>query len=136
MSEETDKPDMAPGVIGWNEVMTSDKAGSVAFYTKLFGWTTEDMQLPDGATYTTFKQGDRPVAGCMALDGKEAQPMWLNYVNVADIDASIAKAKRLGGTILEGRTDLPIGSFAVIADPQSAVFAFWQANPEADNTAS
>lgn len=136
MSEETDKPEMAPGTIGWNEVMTSDKAGSVAFYTKLFGWTTEDMKLPDGMTYTTFKQGDRPVAGCMVLDEGEVQPMWLNYINVADIDASIAKAKGLGGTILEERVDLPIGSYAVIADPQGATFAFWQANPEADYTAS
>lgn len=55
---------------------------------------------------------------------------------MADIDASIAKAKGLGGTILEERVDLPIGSYAVIADPQGATFAFWQANPEADYTAS
>ena len=89
-----------------------------------------------GITYTTFKQGDRSIAGCMAADGEKAQPMWLAYINVADIDASIAKAKNLGGTILEGRTDIPIGSFAVIADPQGTTFAFWQANPDADDPAS
>lgn len=127
MSEETYEPDLTPGIVAWNEVMTSDKAGCVEFYSNLFGWTTEDMEMPDGNTYTMFKVGERPVAGCVVPpEDSQVPPMWLNYINVDDLDAAIEKARALGGSILKERVDLPMGSFAVIADPQGASFAFWK----------
>lgn len=133
MSEEANKPDMTPGTIPWSEITTNDKAGCVAFYSELFGWSTEDMEMPGGNTYTMFKQGDRPVAGCVVPPGDPAPPpMWMTYINVEDVSASVAKAKELGGNILMDRVDLPMGSFAVLADPQGAVFAFWQGNPDAE----
>ena len=128
MSEESQQHDTTPGTMPWNELITRDKSASVDFYSKLFGWSTEDMELPGGNTYTMFKVGDRPVAGCMVPpEDSEAPPMWLSYVNVEDIDASVAKAKELGGVICKERVDLPMGSFAVVSDPQGATFAFWQA---------
>ena len=87
------------------------------------------MELPDGSVYTMFKLGDRPVAGCCVAP-EEAPEMWLSYVNVADVDASVAKAKEFGAVICKERIDLPIGSFAVVTDPQGAIFAFWQATGE------
>lgn len=133
MSEEANKPEMASGIVGWNEVITSDLAGSVAFYTELFGWTTEEMPLPDGNVYTMFKNGDRVVGGCVApSEGSAVQPMWMTYINVEDLDSSVAKAQSLGGTIHMPRVDIPMGSFCVLSDPQGATFAFWQSNPDAD----
>lgn len=89
--------------------------------------------MPNGQTYTMFKQGERPVAGCVQPSAENSgPPMWLSYVNVADIDASVAKAKELGATIHMDRVDIAMGSFAVLADPQGATFAFWQGNSEAD----
>lgn len=132
MSEEKENPEMTPGIIPWNEVITNDKEASISFYTGLFGWTVDEMAMPNGDTYTMFKQGEKPVAGCVVPPGDAgAMPMWLSYVNVADIDASIAKAKELGGVIHKERVDLPMGSFAVLSDPQGATFAFWQGNPDA-----
>ena len=127
MSETATQPEIAPGTIGWNEIVTPNKEASIAFYTQLFGWTQEDMELPGGMTYTMFKQGDRAVAGCVQPEQEGIPASWLQYVNVEDIDAILEKAKSLGSNVLVERTDLPMGSFAVVTDPQGAAFAFWQA---------
>lgn len=131
MSEESNTPQVAPGTIGWSEVITTDKASCIEFYTKLNGWTTEDMELPDGMVYTMFKKGDKAIAGCCTLpDEESAPPMWLNYINTEDLDASTAQVKALGGHIIKERIDLPMGSFVILADPQGAVIALWQDNGE------
>lgn len=45
MSEEKNKEDKTPGKICWHELITSDTEGSKAFYSGLFGWTTEEMDI-------------------------------------------------------------------------------------------
>ena len=131
MSEEAKDANMEPHIVGWNEVITNDKAATVEFYTKLFGWTTQEMPMPDGNSYTIFHKGDRPVAGCAQPPAEAGgQPCWMQYVNVEDLDARLAHAAGLGANVIMPRTDIPMGSFAVIADPRGAVFAFWQYNPD------
>ncbi|MGJ8653080.1 MAG: VOC family protein [Opitutaceae bacterium] len=131
MSDESDCPQSTPGTIGWSEIITSDKAACVEFYKQLNGWTTEDMEMPGGMTYTMFKMGDKPIAGCCELpEGESAPPMWLNYINTEDLDASAKQVQELGGQIIKERIDLPMGSFVILADPQGAVIALWQSNPE------
>ena len=50
-------------------------------------------------------------------------PSWGVYVTVADCDASVAKAKSLGGQLCAGPFDVPgVGRMAVLQDPQGAVF--------------
>lgn len=54
----------------------------------------------------------------------EVPPHWLVYFAVTDCDATAAMAQDLGGTILVSPTDIPdVGRFAVLQDPQGAVFA-------------
>jgi predicted enzyme related to lactoylglutathione lyase len=49
---------------------------------------------------------------------------WLVYVAVEDCDGTMEKAKRLGGRALTDAMDVPgVGRFAVLQDPQGAVFA-------------
>jgi predicted enzyme related to lactoylglutathione lyase len=58
---------------------------------------------------------------------KKLPPSWLTYFKVADCAKSVAKAKRLGGRALMGTTDVPgMVRFAVLADPQGAVFGLLQ----------
>lgn len=130
MSEEN-KSQPAPGTICWNEICTPDRAGTIEFYSNLMGWTTEDMEMPGGNTYTMFKQGETMIGGCVQPEG-DAPPMWMNYILVEDLDASAAKAASLGATIIMERVDLPMGSFVVFADPQGAVISFWENNPDAE----
>jgi hypothetical protein len=108
----------------WYELMSSDVAASKAFYSKVVGWSTEDVPMP-GMTYTMLSIGETQVGGMMALP-KEAgaagmRPGWLGYVGVEDTDRAAAKITQLGGKILMPPTDIPnVGRFAMAADPQGA----------------
>ena len=127
MSDEQ-QADMTPGKICWNELITPDKSASMDFYTQLMGWTSQDMEMPGGNTYTMFMQGENMVAGCISPEDGNVPPMWLGYILVEDLDAQTAKAKELGANIIMDRVDLPMGSFVIFADPVGAVIAFWEAS--------
>ena len=119
------------GTVGWTEIITQNQSASTEFYTQLFGWDQENMQMPNSPPYTIFKVGDDHVAGCVSPpDAPESPSMWLTYINVEDLDAAVSKARELGATICKERVDLPMGSFAIITDPQGATFAVWQPNGE------
>ncbi len=60
-----------------------------------------------------------------------AEPQWIGYVGVDDVDAAAERTKQLGGAIRVPPTDIPdISRFSVVADPQMATLALfkWQ-NP-------
>lgn len=128
MSDKHQEPDKTPGLVSWNELVSTDKVGSVQFYNQLFGWTTEDMEPAPGTTYTFFKQGDRPVGGLIPMpeEAKGAPTMWMGYITVANLRESVAKARSLGAKICKDITTLPMGSFAIVTDPQGATFGLWE----------
>jgi predicted enzyme related to lactoylglutathione lyase len=52
---------------------------------------------------------------------------WMPYFQVADCDASNAKAQQLGASVLAGPQDIEnTGRFVALKDPQGAVFALFQ----------
>jgi hypothetical protein len=56
-------------------------------------------------------------------------PNWGIYIAVDDCDGKVAKAQTLGGRTYVPPTDIPkVGRFAVLADPQGAVFNIIQLN--------
>jgi predicted enzyme related to lactoylglutathione lyase len=87
-----------------------------------------------GMQYTSFKNGDRPAGGMMAITKEmgEVPPHWLAYLAVEDTDAAVEKIKTLGGNVVVPPTDIPdVGRFAVALDPQGAVFSVIKlTNPE------
>ncbi len=128
MSEQTSSEmDTTPGIVSWNELMTRDAGASSTFYTALFGWTREDMDM-GGTTYHMFKAGARPVGGMIGLpaDAESMPVMWMSYITVENLEASVAKARELGATIHKDITSISMGRFAIVADPQGAVFGLWQ----------
>jgi uncharacterized protein len=111
------------GQFNWCELMTTDVDAAKKFYTKLFGWDTEDLAMP-GMTYTIVKVGGQGIGGIMQIP-KNAQgmpPMWGAYVTVDDVDQTAQAAQKLGGKLHLPPTDIPdVGRFCVILDPQGAV---------------
>ncbi len=119
-----------PNQFCWIELSTTDPSAAKEFYSKIFGWQLSDMDMPSGK-YTMGKLGDANVCGMMLLpeEAKKmgAPPHWLSYVAVADANASIEKAKSLGGKVLHGPIDAGgMGNMAVLQDPSGGVFALWQ----------
>ena len=128
MSENQQRMDMTPGIVSWNELVTNDPAGSREFYTKLFGWSIEEMAMPEG-TYCFLKLGERPVGGMLQMppEAEGAPTMWMPYVTVANLKDAVAKAASLGAKLCKDITPVPnMGSFAMITDPQGATLGLWE----------
>jgi predicted enzyme related to lactoylglutathione lyase len=111
----------------WYELMTTDMKAAKAFYAKVVGWGTQDASMP-GMSYTLLTVGEASVGGLMQLpeDARRmgAQPRWLGYVAVNDVDAAARRVGQAGGTVHVPPADIPdIGRFSVVADPQTATFA-------------
>ena len=115
------------GRFSWHELLTTDPVAAQTFYKQVIGWTTTTYE---GGTmdYTMWVAGDAPVGGVMTIPPEAAAmntpPNWLAYVDVTDADATINKAVSLGASVLApARTVDQVGRFALLADPQGAVFA-------------
>ena len=110
----------------WAELHTDATDAAKSFYTDVFGWEAKAQPMP-GGEYTTFsRQGGDDFGGMIGLMGAPA-PHWLIYIAVDDCDATVAKAKELGGTVLAGPEDIPeVGRFAVLKDTEQATFAVLQ----------
>ena len=113
------------GAFSWFELMTTDVEGAKKFYTRLFGWETEDMPM-ENMSYTITKIGDEGVGGIMPIppEAEGTPPHWGVYVTVEDVDATAKSAEELGGKIHVPPTDIPgVGRLCLIQDPQGALIS-------------
>ena len=114
----------------WTELVTTNVAAAQTFYKKVVGWNTSKME-GGGPDYTFWLPGDTPdtmVGGVMALPDEAvamgSPPSWVAYTEVPDADATVEQAVKLGAKVLmPAKTIEQAGRFAVLQDPQGAVFA-------------
>ena len=114
----------------WYELVTTDVAAATAFYTSVMGWGAWDASAP-GKPYILFGDGKTSISGLTQLpdDARQmgAQPIWVGYVGVDDVDATAARITRLGGAVHVPPTDVSdISRFSVFTDPQSARLALFK----------
>jgi predicted enzyme related to lactoylglutathione lyase len=108
------------GALAWNDLISPDVAGSKAFYGELFGW--EIQEIAPGQ-YWSIANGGNQNGGMMPMP-PGSHPAWNLYFAVDDVDATVARARELGGDVVMGPMNVPNGGrFAVIRDPQDAVFS-------------
>ena len=115
------------GTPSWFELHTSDHARAVAFYRSVFAWETESVGDTDDFRYTVMRNpdGEGELAGIM--DASQFLPAgepsnWCVYWAVDDVDATLAKACELGGSVVDPALDTPYGRMARLADPAGATF--------------
>jgi predicted enzyme related to lactoylglutathione lyase len=120
------------GGLCWEDLRSSDPDAARAFYTRVFGFTTESLEMA-GPDYTTFsgRAGEAPFGGMGGMFGApEGTPShWLVYFGVADVAAAVEAARTAGGTVLSERFETPFGPMAALFDPAGAVF--WITEPAA-----
>jgi predicted enzyme related to lactoylglutathione lyase len=117
-----------PGALCWGDLSTSDPARAKKFYSDLFGWQiTTGPNDPSG--YLHIKNGEHFIGGIPpAHTDPKTPPHWLIYFMVADVGATTVKAAQLRAKTLMPPTDMAgVGTWAILADPQGAVFAVFKA---------
>jgi predicted enzyme related to lactoylglutathione lyase len=110
--------------------MTTDPKAAQTFYKEVVGWKTSKMEGGE-IEYDFWLAGDTPdsmIGGLMAMQPDAvkmgAPPAWLAYTEVPDADATVEQAVKLGAKVLmPAKTVAQAGRFAILQDPQGAVFA-------------
>lgn len=115
-----------PNSYAWAELNARGVDKAKDFYKKVFGWTTKESPMGEGQPpYTEFQQQGTSLAGgmeMMPMVPAEVPSYWLIYFGASDVDKQFKKAIDLGGKELVEPADFPGGRFAVVQDPQGAVF--------------
>jgi hypothetical protein len=117
----------------WYEHLTKDPKAAIEFYRDVIGWQTQPFK--EGEPYVMWVGSQGPLGGVMELPEEAAKmgapPHWMAHVQVENVDATAALAKRLGGQVHHEPEDIPtVGRFAVIADPQGAFLSIFAPSGE------
>ena len=117
-----------PGTLCWADLSTPDPQRASQFYSDLFHWKIQ-AEENDPSGYLHIANGDKFIGGIPpAKDHNPQIPAhWLIYISVSDCDKSASQAKQLGATFLLAPMSMEnVGRWAILADPQGAVFAIFQ----------
>jgi predicted enzyme related to lactoylglutathione lyase len=128
-----------PNSYSWNELNTRDPDAARSFYSSVFGWAPNEIDIGEGGTYTTCRfsdsvEDDDSIGGMLDIRGRapdEVPPHWLVYFTVDDRDATLEQAKASGGQEVL-TMDLPMGLLAIILDPHGSPFGIFQSIPQGE----
>jgi uncharacterized protein len=124
-----------PGSFIWYELLTTDLDGARRFYDSVVGLKIPAEPTPGDMDYRMIgTPGGENVGGTMQLSAEMteggANPGWLAYVGVDDVDSTVARIAAAGGQVQMPPSDIPqAGRVAMVADPQGAPFYVMRPTP-------
>lgn len=109
---------MNGAVTHW-QMLSKDPERVAAFYSALFGWK---VSAQNGMGYRMIDTGGAVNGGLWPVPPGAPEGVQL-YVQVADIDAALARLAELGGSVLMPKQVLPDGdAMALALDPMGRAF--------------
>ncbi|MFG3157553.1 VOC family protein [Streptomyces sp. NPDC048219] len=123
----------AEGVPCWVDAQLSDVPAGRRFYGELFGWTF-DGTGPGGSDRARLD--GEPVAALVPKTDGRMPTVWTVYFATRDAGALAGRIRDAGGQIVTPPAPVDgLGTSALVADPQGAVFALWERAPGAGGAA-
>ena len=105
------------------ELHTGDLPRARSFYSELCGWCPERIDAGCGS-YLAFEMGSELGGGIVECDTQ--RPLWLPYVEVAEIARATETARLSGASVLLSPREGPSGWRSVVATPEGGEIALWQ----------
>lgn len=104
----------------WNELITTDPAGALDFYAKLFGWTrVRSVEMGPEMTYHIIGWNGLEIGGTFAPASGMGGSRWKPYFGIDSAGAAAVQIAKSGGTVTSGPDEVPGGAFTLqIHDPQ------------------
>jgi uncharacterized protein len=109
------------------EIPANQPEALTKFYSGLFGWKFQRAPMP-GMEYWLCDTGSgEPGINGAVMQRHDPKQPWMNYVDVASIDATIDQATKLGAQVALPKTPIPgVGAVAAIIDPQGNICGLWE----------
>lgn len=114
-----------PGRFVWCDLMATDPEAARRFYGALFPvWQLGARDEPE-AGFQRISLSGRTIGSFVDLNPAYGLPShWVPYLTVRSVDEACAHAKELGGKVHSPPMEMAgLGRFAVLGDPQGAVFS-------------
>lgn len=106
---------MAHGDITHVEIPVKDIARARAFYSEIFGWDISDV--PGFENYPMWRAPNQISGGALVLQ-EEGFTQPRSVIEVDSIEAALATAERLGGSVVMAKTAIDeTSSWALFIDP-------------------
>jgi predicted enzyme related to lactoylglutathione lyase len=105
------------------ELHTGNLPRAAAFYSRLLGWHPEKVDA-GGGSYLSLDLGKEIEGGLVECE--TSRPLWLPYVEVANVAATTERARRLGAAVRLAPREGPVGWRSVVESPEGGEIAFWQ----------
>jgi predicted enzyme related to lactoylglutathione lyase len=105
------------------ELHTGDRSSARAFYAGLCGWRSQRLEA-GGRSYLALDLGGGFGGGIVECE--TPRPLWLPYVEVAEIGAATERARELGARVLLAPREGPAGWRSVVSAAAGGEIAFWQ----------
>ena len=107
------------------EIQAKDKEKQLAFYSEMFDW---DIVQPEGSLFATIPPGkgspENGLGGNLSQADRSAVVV---YVQVANLNESLARAEQLNGKVIMPSVDVPNGpTIAKIEDPEGNLLGLVQ----------
>jgi uncharacterized protein len=113
----------APGSFVWYELITPDADAAQRFYADVIGWTVTSGAMPVIDYRIAMSPDGDAIGGLLQPPGAAGPTAWRGYIEVADVDATVADITGAGGAVHLPPMDVPnVGRLAMLADPQGATF--------------
>ncbi|MEJ6392372.1 hypothetical protein V8J82_03840 [Gymnodinialimonas sp. 2305UL16-5] len=110
-----------PAPFVWFDNMTAQPQDTTHFLHAMFGWQREDI---GAMTFLTEKAGATPFAAtCHEMNGITG---WVPYIEVEDLTAAVAIARRNGADVVAENVEGPAGNASFIRDPGGSPMALWK----------
>ena len=118
------------GTLGWMDLTVPDADSLRDFYAQVVGWRPQHVEMGGYSDYSmaTAETGKHVAGVCHARGANgDLPPVWLIYIHVTDLQASLASCRECGGKVLAGPKEMAgHGRYAVIQDPAGAAMALWE----------
>src|SRR5262245_45094657 len=102
--------------VTWFEICGKDAGKTREFYSKLFDWKYEVMNMPQGGEYAMLQNEAKGIGGGVAES--QGMPYSAIYVEVDNPQSYIDKANKLGAKTVVPPTTIPgMVTFALFTDP-------------------
>ncbi len=110
-----------PGDWLWTDLFTTDSAKAGAFYKGLTGAELKTVTDSNKKPVDVLMLKGKPISGVVKIPWQDVTPIWLPYVLVEDLTATVQRAVQSGGRLFFKFED-----GAILLDPTGAAFGVQQ----------